>query len=169
MDKKIISVVGLGESSKEFQRDTFSIGVNDVQGTDEIVCVDRMAAFELDRRQAIIFSAAQKFYSQLDEWNFKNGFVKLHLKNIHALTSVIGKETPCSNNSTFVACAVAFQQYRPTEIRLYGADFATHKVLANEETFKKIVADFAALQYRLNLNNCRIIIPSKLSRLYGKI
>lgn len=169
MDKKIISIVGLGESANEFKGDTYSIGVNDVQRTDEIVCVDRMNAFTVDRRQAIIFSPAKKFYSQCIEWNFKNGFTLLHLKNVHAIKTINGIETPCSNNSPFVACAVAFQQYRPREIRLYGADFNTHQVLSNEKSFETVVKDFRALKKMLFRNNCKLIIASEKSRLYGKI
>jgi len=166
---KKIAVIGLGESASEFKQDCFSIGVNDVQGTDAVVCVDRPAAFAIDRRQAIIFSAAEVFFSHLDDWNFKTGFRKLYLKNVNIIKTINGADTPCSNNSPFVACAVAFQIYRPEEVWLYGADFNTHKVLSDDKLFNTTLKDFQLLQAMLQKNNCKIVIGSEKSRLFNKL
>lgn len=166
---KKIAIVGLGESASEFKQDCFSIGVNDVQGTDAVVCVDRPAAFAIDRRQAIIFSPAELFFSHLDDWNFKTGFRKLYLKNINVIRTINDVDTPCSNNSPFVACAVAFKVYRPKEIWLYGADFNTHKVLSDDKLFETTLKDFQLLQSMLKKNNCKIVVSSEKSRLFNKL
>ena len=164
-----VAVIGLGESASAFTGGCFSIGVNDVQGTDAVVCVDRINAFDETRRQKIISGTAPVFFSQLSEWNFKKGFRKLDLMNVNAIRTINDHATPCSNNSTFVACAVAFQYYRASEIILYGADFNTHKVLADDKKFATTLKDFQLLQKMLRKNNSQIIVGSKISRLYGKL
>lgn len=191
----IIHVMGLGPTAKEFTPDgNVRIGVNDVQGCQYQVCVDRPAAFfkafnkhrfmkivnlRLQGTHAYDVHWFKKFFTQIDEWkeyvdlsdhpNWKDHNVVelIQLKAVHAHNDRWNQFIPSSNNSPFVACGIAYKIFGATEIRLWGVDFLDHPHL-NGEMREAAVKDFRLLQKILNKKGC-VILPHEKSYLYNKI
>lgn len=169
----IVNIIGLGATAKDFKPDgSITIGVNDVQGCDYQVCVDRPERFSDARRNAITGQKSHSFYSQITDWELyfrdtKVEFKKLQLKAVHAHNNRWNEFIPSSNNSPFVACGVAYKFFAASEIYLYGVDFHDHPNI-NGAMREQAVEDFKLLQKILNEKGCRII-PHEKSYLYGKI
>lgn len=163
-----ISVIGLGETAKDFKPDgSITIGVNDVTGTDYMVCIDTPLSFSAERFSTICVEGmnTKGFFSQKTEWRRFEKFIKIELKNIGAFNNRWGEFIPSSNNSPFVACGIAHKFFSAREVYLYGVDFYTHPVLAGDSFFKTAVNDFRQLQHITGMK----IIPAAGSRLYGKL
>lgn len=168
----IVNVIGLGATAQEFKPDgNITIGVNDVQGCDYQVIVDRQKAFSGERFERILnhvlSDKCKKLFSQLDEWFLFDDFELLQLKAVHAHNNRWNEFIPSSNNSPFVACGVAYKYFGATEIRLWGVDMLDHPHL-NGAMREQSVKDFQLLQKILNEKGCRII-PHEKSYLFGKI
>lgn len=162
---KTIHVIGLGETAKDFKKDgNWTIGVNDVQGCDMQVCVDRPQVFTIERELAIRNLNNLCFYSQLDDWRTIRGFQKINLKNIAAHNDRWSDYIPSSNNSPFVACGIAYYLHDATEIKLWGVDFNDHPHI-KDEMREQAVKDYGLLNKKLN----GIIKPHPDSYLFGRI
>lgn len=187
-----VSIIGLGATAKDFKPDgSISIGVNDVQGCDYQVCVDRPSAFTNERISNFksiaidyLSEVAQsykiydeldfvmptfKMFTQINEWKelLRIEIEPIELKAIAAHGDRWGKFIPSSNNSPFVACGVAWKFFAATEIYLYGVDFQDHPNI-NGAMREQAVEDFKLLQKILNVRGC-FIYPHQDSYLYGKI
>lgn len=161
-----VSVIGLGETAKDFKPDgSITIGVNDTLNCDYQVCVDTPTAFSDERFETIIKLPVKKFFTQKLEWKIYRDIVEILPKNIGAFNNRWDKFIPCSNNSPFAACAVAYKYFGAKEVYLYGVDFNTHPVLSGDKFFKTAVDDFRQLQHITRMK----IIPTAGSRLYGKL
>lgn len=163
--RKTVHVIGLGETAKDFKKDgNWTIGVNDVQGCDMQVCVDRPQAFKMKRELAIRNLNNLCFYSHLDDWSTIRGFFKINLKNIAAHNDRWSDFIPSSNNSPFVACGIAYYLHDATEIRLWGVDFNEHPHI-KDEMREQAVKDYGLLNEKLG----GIIKPHPDSYLFGRI
>lgn len=138
-----INILGLGESlSRYIYDENKTIGVNDIWKkvqTNYLVCVDRPSRFEPERLEIIKTCKPEKFFSHITEWKqFHENYEHIDLCYEAKLDS---EQVRCSNNSTFVACIMAFR-LGAKNIQIYGADFKTHKTLQNEYKQFRILRDF---------------------------
>lgn len=162
---KTVHVIGLGETAKDFKCDgNWTIGVNNVEGCDYQVCVDRPSAFTPERLETIKSLDVASFYTHLDEWKFLDSFEKMNLKSITAHNDRWSEFIPSSNNSPFVACGIAYYFHDATEICLWGVDFNDHPNI-KDEMREQAVRDYGLLNKRLN----GIIKPHPDSYLFGRI
>jgi len=152
-----IDVLGLGPSiEKYFNHDWhITFGVNDIYKhypVDYLVCIDRPENFTLDRLKVINESYPKKFYTHLDSWQrpdlemielIKNYDCKLNLKQI-----------PHSIESPYVAAALAFNIFHPTEIVLYGCDYTDHWKLKDRIT--EIRQRWHILRTQMAINGCQL-------------
>lgn len=160
-----IHVIGLGDTAKEFEKDNnITIGVNDVQGCDYQVCVDRPNVFSGSRLDTINKLRVTCFFTHLDEWKFMDGFNRINLKNIHAHNDRWSEFIPSSNNSPFVACGIAKHFFNASEIVLWGVDLNNHPNI-KDEMREQAVEDYRLLNKKLN----GIIKPHSDSYLFGRI
>lgn len=171
MKKKIVNVLGLGPSIKEFRNDgNITIGCNDIwkhYPSHIIVCVDKKKAFIPERLATIENSKPVFFYSHLDEWKTHSAFEKIHLHPARGVFEWKNNWLPYSNNSASVACSIAFRYCNATEIRLFGVDFTNHPNF-DDEKMSSMLRDFKLLNALLKKSGCEII-PHQQSVLFGKI
>ncbi len=163
-----IFVLGLGESLKFFKDfDKPKIGVNDIWSrvkTEMVVCIDRPVRFNAQRLATIKNCKPAIFFTQLVNW-------KASIKDSHYWkatitsdkTSFSDKKIYYSNNSTFVACNVAYL-LGAKNIVIYGADFNTHSKLKGE-SIKTIIKDFSWLNENLKKRGVNMYVGHKASRL----
>lgn len=165
-----VAVLGLGETLSEYRPELFSfaIGVNDIWKyiqTPFIVCIDPPINFKEDRRKTIINSQPEYFFTHLDEWRgLQKNFKPIQCNSERGKVDLKDVRVPISNNSVFVACAIAFR-LGADEIVIYGADFNTHHYLAKDVNFKTASEHFATLRNELNKYNVKLFIGAKASRL----
>lgn len=168
-----IDILGLGESLSLYTpSQNITFGVNDIfrkQSVDYLVCVDKKTAFTEDRLKVIKESYPKIFYSQLDEWNFKSNFQRIELQNHYpdSYCNLNVNAYPKSTYSPFVAIAIAFKQFRPDIINLYGVDFITHQNFKDTLSRDRILRHTQNLKKSLKDKDCSLIIHGDglLSRL----
>jgi hypothetical protein len=160
-----IEVLGLGESLSEYKPNgNTTIGVNDIHSrikTDYVVCVDNFEPFTKERLEVILNTKCKGFYSQLECWRNISNFKRIEL---HRLAKLTDEKFRYSNNSTFVACVLAYK-LGATKIILWGVDMNTHKHFVGN-SFDKAINDFKQLKKDLNQLGCELVIGSKISALY---
>lgn len=166
-----IHVIGLGQSLNETIKhiNGTTIGVNDVYSrlkTDYVVCVDKPQRFNPERLKTITECNPKIFYSNCIEWNFKKEFQKLNIaqvrSNLTTLDDVLN--VPYSNNSTFVACIMAYH-LGAKEIIMHGVDFKNHAQLSDSETLLKALSDFKNLFTEFNKRKIKLFVNSNYSEL----
>lgn len=145
----IIDVLGLGESLKDYRPSkNLTVGVNDINKyyrTNYFVVVDRITAFSPDRLNNIVNHKAELF-THLDEWSDLRSINLIELANGRGSLKDLDSDLICySNNSTFVACVIAYKLGAKV-INLYGADFNTHQNF-KDSMLEQTLKDF----YNLNL------------------
>jgi len=162
--KNIIAVVGLGSSRDLFKPEGFDkiIGVNDIwrfYKTDVIVCLDREKAFTPERLKVINESKPEAFYSQVVNWDKRDDFVKINIKEGYPEKICILDRNAMAKSycSPFVACQVGFWYYGATEIHLFGIDMTNHPHL-NGILCAKIKTHFKNLAAALEKKGCKMII-----------
>ena len=159
-----IDVLGLGESLKEFMPSkNITIGVNDIYKhypVDYVLTVDRPSRFTKERLQTIKDSYPKKFYTHLNDWK---GLVdnlelfKFAIGGRCSINEIDSEGLLYSNNSTFVACVLAYKM-GATTINIFGADFNTHpnfkdKSLENVlSDFKKLLDFFKSKDIQINIS-----------------
>lgn len=161
-----IDVLGLGESLNRFTNTgNITVGVNDIfkhHPVDYLCIVDLPNKFTKERLHTILLSTPQKFFTQLPEWrqlvtNYQQ------VKFAHGrgnLTDLNKKELICySNNSTFVACVIAFK-LGAKEIYLYGADFNTHPNFS-VNSLNRVEKDFSDLYKALLTFGCTLYVTKE--------
>lgn len=168
---KIIEVLGLGKTLSCYKKnDNITIGVNDIwkyHKTDYVVVVDPPRVFDQYRFQTIINSKPKKLFSNVEDWKSYNSyFEKINLAPVrHDLKTLDDKNNiPYSNNSTFVACIMAYHLGADI-ILMHGVDFIEHKNLSVEYTLNSALNDFDKLKLELNKRNVKIMVSSKESKL----
>ena len=162
-----IAVLGLGPSLSEFIKEDYdlSIGVNDIwrfHKTDVVVCLDKRTAFSDDRFRIINGCTPKAFYSQIVNWDFKEGFVKISFLP-HYPNTEINLDIPQfykSFCSPFVAVQIAFRFYEATEIHLFGIDLVNHPHL-DRKLCEKIKGHFINLKDALDKKGCKLIVYGK--------
>jgi len=158
-----VAVCGLGPSIDLYKPEyDLSIGVNDIWSkvkTDYIVCVDRKERFAAERLKIINDSKPIKFFTQLEEWNYRSDYCKIELQPYYPdYVCQLGiKQIPKSFCSPFVACAIAFNYFHASEIHLFGVDMNNHPNLKGG-TLDKIKLHFKNLKIALRQNGCEMII-----------
>jgi hypothetical protein len=161
-------ILGLGQSVLKYRKmpTDITFGVNDINRyfeTDYVVVIDGKARFEKDRLN-FIENTKSVLVSQLPEWI--KGVAKFELIKIKPFS--VANMADCnicySNNSTFVACTLAFQKgFRKFDI--YGVDIEGHKNLDTENNRYKMINDWRKLIEYLRSNNCEVNIYCKLKDL----
>lgn len=166
-----IHIIGLGASLNETIKYVggTTIGVNDVYSsfrTDYVVCVDKPQRFEALRRLTIADCKPEIFYSNCLEWSFKKEFQHLKIAPIRSNLSTLDdiNNVPYSNNSTFVACIMAYH-LGATEIIMHGVDFKNHKQLSEPDTLERALKDFQNLFIEFNKRKIKLFINSNYSEL----
>jgi hypothetical protein len=163
-----IEILGLGESLSEYQpNENLTIGVNDIHSrikTDYVVCVDNFEAFTKERLNTILKSQCKGFYSQLECWRNIPNFKRIEL---HRLAKLTDEKFRYSNNSTFVACVLAYK-LGAKKIILWGVDFRTHQNFKGN-SYTKAIEDFKQLKKDLHKLDCKLIVGSEYSALHGLI
>lgn len=162
-----IDILGLGESLKRYEKNNnISIGVNDINkfiNPDYVVCVDKLTAFNTERLETIKNSNCKLFYSYIEDWKpiFKERYVQIEKSYGISETTNIFKEISHSITSVFVACTVAIYYFKPTELRIYGADFNTHWNLSNPAKQQRVIKDFSLLQIKCNLAGIKLKVTKE--------
>lgn len=166
-----VAVLGLGESLSAYDpsKFTFAIGVNDIWSkvkTPFVVCIDAPENFKTDRLRTILDCAPEVFYSHLPAWSVKKMFRKISLNPERGQINLNKPYLyPASNNSTFVACAVAYS-LSADEIVMYGADFNTHRYLSKDRNFDTARNHFVTLRDELKKKGVKLYVGSDKSRLF---
>ncbi|MDX9789253.1 MAG: hypothetical protein WDA29_10425 [Flavobacteriaceae bacterium] len=158
-----VAVLGIGPSLHLFDPQDFDllIGVNDIWRfveTEVVVCLDHAVRFSLKRLRVIEKCQPKAFYSQIQSWHKKKGFEKIELYSQYPDTKVniLGEKYEKSYCSPFVACQIAFREYRAKEIHLFGVDMINHPHLTGS-MLPRIVRHFKNLQSALRPHS-RIIV-----------
>jgi len=160
---KIIAVLGIGPSISLYKNEyDLSIGVNDIwrfHETDVVVCLDKRTAFSDDRSRVINECTPMAFYSQIVNWDFKKGFVKIDFLPYfpNAEINLDIPEFYKSYCSPFVAVQVAYRYYDATEIHLFGVDMINHPHL-DQKLCAKIKLHFINLKAALEKKGCKLIV-----------
>lgn len=164
-DTSHCNIIGLGPTSKYWNREGFSIGVNDcfrIHPTDYLIVVN---TFKDESRAKIIQDSRPKYlFSYLSFWashpcykyigDFNAWMGKLRRGNLYY-----------SNNSTFMAASMAFNMGFK-EIVLWGVDFVGHQGINNEKrvrddgptTLEKALNDFQEFAQEAEKQNCRLYL-----------
>jgi hypothetical protein len=166
-----IFVLGLGETLKFFKDfDKPKIGVNDIWSrvkTEMVVCIDRPEKFETQRLEVIKNCKPEIFFTYTPEWKKyfnESYFWKAPIVSLKTRT-FDNKTIFHSNNSTFVACSIAYL-LGTKNIVIYGADFISHKKLKGASTIQNITKDFAWLRDNLKDNGVNLYVGHQASRLH---
>lgn len=177
--RKIIHILGLGESLKHYVPDgNETIGVNDIfkhHAVDFLVCVDRPLRFSKERFETIKNSKSKKFYSIkflqpdgecIDEWEkYFNNYVSMKLQSPRGNFSNIDNEKYCYGLcSPIVATALAYK-LGATEIVLHGIDLINHTEIKGLLA-EKSIQEFISLKKELEKRNISIFVGSKETALY---
>lgn len=167
-DYSKINILGLGETLKFFHDPkNLKIGVNDIWkyvSTEYIVCVDGMHKFTSERLETIKKSNPLKFFTQLPEWEpfFSKSFTHIKIEPIKE--EFTAGKIYHSNNSTFVACCIAFNM-GAKDIVLHGVDFNSHKNLSQYYQLKIISNDFKTLRAGFMDAGVRLWVGHRASKL----
>ena len=166
---KTAFILGLGESLKEYDHhpNNITFGVNDIWSrykTDYVICLEKpkvMRSITAERLTVIKESRPKQFFTNERGWTeFIPCVYKIELdRNIKLYT---GRKFPCSNNSPFVAVAIAASMGFK-EIVLYGIDFKTHWQLSNHPQQKRIIHDYSLLNEELKKKNITLYIGTNKS------
>lgn len=152
-----INVLGLGSSLSRFVDDgNQTIGVNDIFSkikVNHLVCIDKPERFEIERLMTIINSECENFYSHILEW--KNYHKNFNLIKLEAWSTLDSEAYFYSNNSTFVACILAYK-LGAKQIKIYGADFNNHIHLSVSHKQDKTLRDFQKLRFELEKKGVEI-------------
>lgn len=171
MENKLVYVLGNGNTINDFKPDgNITIGSNDIWNTiktDAVVCVDNKRAFTPSRLEIIERCSPAKFYSHLDEWQSHHAFHKIHLHPARNCFEFKNDFIPYSNNSSSVACFIAWKFYGATEIKMFGVDFNNHPNF-DEKKIAGVIENFKLLNNLLKSVGCTIK-PHHHSALFGKI
>ncbi len=159
-----IAVLGIGPSLHLFDPQEYGliIGVNDIWRfveTEIVVCLDHAIRFSLKRLRVIEACQPKAFYSQIESWNKKRGFEKIELYSQYPdeRVNLSGGKYEKSYCSPFVACQIAFREYKAKEIHLYGVDMTNHPHLTGV-MLPRIVRHFKNLQSALRPYGSKIIV-----------
>ena len=174
MTKKIIHVLGLGESLKFFKHDgNVTIGVNDINRhfeTDYLLMVDPISETSKEY-QTIIGNSNSKFYSQLDEnESFVKNFNKIELARGRGVMDEFDSDRfVYSITSPFCAVHLAYK-LGATDIVMWGVDFNTHRYTFHQDLepmckFKqeRALKDFNNLKKALNDRNVNFYVGNEIS------
>lgn len=148
-----LSVLGLGDSLQRYDGNKLAVGVNDIWQycpVKYVVCVDKIDRFSGKRLETMKSCKPLLFFSHLDDWRFKNGYIKMELAKHRGDLSEIDSKYIYSNNSTFAAVGVAYRLgYK--DIRMFGVDFNNHKNIKDairDNAIKHFIELEKALRYK---------------------
>ena len=133
-----ISIIGCGETASQWDGRGMSIGVNDCwrfgKATNILIVVNSKKQFDDERLKYIVNAAPEHFYTHLKEWRYEFSekcFKLLDDSNFAKWRGKLTYKIQHSKTSPFVAISLAYQLgYK--EIKIYGADFNTHKVYSDD-------------------------------------
>ncbi len=150
---KIVHVLGLGPSIKDFKPDgNQTVGVNDIYKyfpADIVVCVDRPNRFSNERLKTIIEGEQKTFLSHIGQWEpIVNNFELMKLQPRGPLTTLEQGPIPSSTNSAYVASCIAYR-IGGKKIILHGVDFTTHPTLGRSGPMKTTLNHFKELSYQM--------------------
>lgn len=138
-----VDIVATGQSSQNWKRHDFAIGVNDCwklgKETDALVVCNRPEQFKGDRFEIIKNSKPKEFYSHKSNWS--EWFPKWKKLNLAPWYGTINPgQVYNSDTSPFIAISLAYTLGAKTII-LWGVDFINHHLYnpGNPETKKEIV------------------------------
>jgi hypothetical protein len=162
-------VLGLGESLSDYtpQEKDICFGVNDIWReckTEYVVCLEKpkiQRSITRDRLDIIKSCYPSVFYTN------ETGWEKYHNKRVQRISlnrnfKISHDTICCSNNSPFVACAIA-SRHGFDSIVLYGVDFNNHWQLTGKKITDKIINDYSRLNEVLLQKNITLYIGSKKS------
>lgn len=175
------AILGLGESIKEYSADkirnifypeddyNFTIGVNDIEKhgiiVDYLVVTDPLSNFTKDRSSIIKSSKPKKNFVTISpptNSHLYNGIKKLNPIKIKT-TRFNDKMKiddlsifPHAGTSTFFATVYAYRK-GATEIKIYGMDLKTHKIITKEsDAYKKEVKAWKWIASEFNRVDVRL-------------
>ena len=162
MDK--IAVLGTGPSLKLFMPEEFdlTIGVNDIwrfHKTDVVVCLDHAKVFRGERLKTLNECKPKHFFSQIVNWDFKEGFRKLDFKHTYP-DAIVRLRTPSYEKSfcsPFVAVQVAWRSFDADEIHLFGVDMDNHPHF-DAKLRARMKIHFRLLKEALKKEGCEMIV-----------
>ena len=159
-----IAVLGLGPSLSLYDPDEYdlAIGVNDIwrfHKTEVVVCVDHAKVFKPDRLKVINECTPTAFYSQVVNWDFKEGFRKIELmmKYPDSGVNLNAQAFEKSFCSPFVAVQIAYRYYSADEIHLFGVDMTHHPHL-DAKLCGRIAGHFRHLKAAMSRDRVNLII-----------
>jgi len=174
------TIVGCGQTAKDWIPRGHSIGVNDAwkwgKPTDSLVVCNRPSQFGKDRYQTIVNSTPQYFYTQGDAWPMHVKAPKISRKSRLISTNPIHPETRFihwsgtlypetvffSNTSPFIAISLAFF-LGAKEIIMWGCDFVDHKIYNSGEpsTVRQEVEVYMDLIREMKIQGCQVYLGAK--------
>jgi hypothetical protein len=151
-----VDVLGLGESLSEYDyADNIRIGVNDISSrllVDYVVCVNGKESFTPERLKVIERSRCLGFYSQLKEWQKHPSYCHIELQT-NFTADLNQSALPKSIFSPYVAVALAYKQFAPDLIRVFGVDIVNHHL---NDRAKQIKEHWSALVAELNARGVQV-------------
>jgi hypothetical protein len=141
---RTFTIVGCGNSAKDWQPNGYSIGVNDAwkfgKPTDGLLVCNRPQQFSQDRLKTITNSKPKHFYSNSGDWKHyfdyfdsPSRFKRIHSNNpelpmvkyMQWSGALYDNTVSFSNTSPITAISIAYI-LGAKEIILWGVDFRTH-------------------------------------------
>lgn len=169
MTKKIIHVIGKGESKEFFKHDgNITIGVNNVNKwikTDHVVIVDPVILdneeIDINFLNTLKNSTAQ-FWSQIEEnKNYVKKFNLIELSRGRGNCEDFDTEKfVYSITSPFVAVHLAYK-LGATDIVMWGVDFNNHPSFMNQK--ERALKDFDNLKNALNSRSVNFYVGNEIS------
>lgn len=165
-------VLGLGKSLSEYkpQENDICFGVNDIwqyHKTEYVVCLEKptvQRSITPEKLQVLKECKPSIFYTNESGWE---KYHKLRVNKIKLDRTIRLKPdvVPCSNNSPFVAVALA-ARHGFNNIVLYGVDFLDHWQLSAPKIKSKIINDYQKLNEELLKKNITLYVGSQKSILH---
>lgn len=158
------TIVGCGESAKNWIPSGHSIGVNDSwkwgKPTDSLLCCNRPTNFNQDRLEVITKSTPKTFYTHKSNWAYAfPDWKKINMVCWYG--TLYRPQVYFSNTSPFIALSLAFH-LGATEIIMWGCDMKDHKLwnYNNPETAKE-VARYMELIKEMELQGCKVYLGTE--------
>lgn len=161
----MFTIVGCGDSAKNWTPRGHSIGVNDAwkwgQPTDSLLICNRPTQFSPERLDVILSSKPKTFYSHKSNWAYNFPDWK-KIPMIPWYGSINPGSVYYSNTSPFIAMSLAYT-LGAKDIILWGVDFKNHSLFNDDNPIptKKEVGIYMELVERLGEKGVSVWLGAK--------
>lgn len=168
----LFTIVGCGDSAKDWIPRGHSIGVNDAwkwgKPTDSLLVCNRPSNFNAERLKVITSSKPVNFYSHKGNWAYAFPEWK-KINMVQWYGHLVKGMHYSSNTSPFIAFTLAYN-LGATEIIMWGVDFVNHKVFNPENPYRdKEVETYMQLIGALTEQGVKVWLGAEGTAFDGKI